>query len=109
MNPGGANTGGFQVFGTNANGLGDACECGDANGSGAAFEEEGDPSKGTPSDLRLVRERRLVGLSADAFVALVCSVSGGPDCDTKDAVILQRAFNSQAPGVAPQCDAVLPD
>lgn len=84
---------------------GDACECGDASGSGAVFNDLGIES---PSDLQTIREY-LVGANTEIAVARICSVSEGTECDTKDAVVLQRALNALQPGIAPRCDSALPD
>jgi hypothetical protein len=79
---------------TQPNGIGDACECGDANGSGAVvdgsvteYDDEGSP---LPSDLQMIREY-LVGMRpGEPHIPAICSVTGGADCDTADAVVLQR-------------------
>ena len=84
---------------------GDACECGDASGSGAVFNDLGIES---PSDLETIREY-LVGSNTDLAVAQICSVSEGTECNTKDAVVLQRALNALQPGIEPRCDSALPD
>jgi len=105
-----SNNGDFQLAGTDLDEEGDACECADANGSGAVFDSGTPDPSGNPltPDLDLIRQH-LVGSNTDPAVAAVCSVYEGPECDTKDAVVLQRALNAQAPGIAPLCDAALPD
>ena len=99
-NPGLANNGDLLLTGLNLDSDGDACECGDADGSGGVFNP----------DLQLIREH-LVGLNPGTAAAVesICSVFEGIDCDTKDAVVLERALNAQLPGVAARCDAALPD
>lgn len=101
--------GGFAT--TVPNGLGNACECGDANGSGrvmpASSLELG--ANGTPltPDLQLIREY-LVGLHADdPAIALRCSVHGDPGCDAVDAVVLDRALQGLAANPVPRCDAAV--
>jgi len=88
---------------------GDACECADANGSGAVFgNATPDPTPADPADLQVIREY-LVGLNTDPNVAQVCSVFESPDCNTQDAVVLQRAIEGAGPGIEVRCDAALPD
>lgn len=105
-----SNNGDFQLVGLDLDDDGDACECGDANGSGAVFESGMPDPSGSPltPDLDLIRSH-LVGSNTDPTVATICSVFEGPACDTKDAVVLQRALNAQAPGIDARCDAALPD
>jgi len=112
-NPGQENNGDVLDATVGADPDGDACECADANGSGAVFPDTTpDPvnSPGTP-DLELIREY-LVGLTPApeiAAIEAICSVSESVACTTKDAVVLQRALAGLPPGVEARCAAALPN
>ena len=84
---------------------GDACECGDTSASGAVFD---DPGVESPSDLTTLRQF-IVGANTDPNVAAICSVVDGVECNTRDAVVLQRALNAQDPGISPVCAAAQPN
>ncbi|MEZ4334130.1 MAG: thrombospondin type 3 repeat-containing protein [Myxococcota bacterium] len=108
-NPDQADDGGF--LSTAPNGVGNACECGDANGSGrvvpASQPETG--AGGTPlvPDLQLIREY-LVGMHPDdPAIPLRCSLAGDTACDTVDAVVLERALQGLNANPVPRCDAAV--
>ncbi len=101
--------GGFTS--TVPNGVGNACECGDANGSGkvmaASPPETG--TNGTPlvPDLQRIREY-LVGMHPDDLnLAKICSVAGDTACDAADAVVLDRALQGLNADPEPRCDAAV--
>ncbi len=103
------NNGGFRDATPNFDDDGDKCECADANGSGATFEEETpDPVIGAPADLTQIR-RYLAGLETSEDIAQNCSVAESPECNIQDAVVLQRALAGALPGIETRCDAALPD
>lgn len=104
-NAGQRDDGGFAT--TVSNSIGNACECGDANGSGRIFAattpETG--SNGTPlvPDLQRIREY-LVGMHAtDPDLPALCSVAGDTDCDAADAVVLDRALQGLTPAPQQRC------
>ena len=104
-----ANRGGFMISSPELDNIGDACECADANGSGASFgSETPDPDMSATPDLDLIRDY-LVGKAVPDEVAELCSVVGSVACDTVDAVALQRAFGGANAPVEPSCDAYWPD
>jgi hypothetical protein len=101
--------GGFLV--DTPNGFGNACECGDANGSGRvlpASTPETD-SGGAPlvPDLQLIREY-LVGMHPDdPGIPARCSVHGDTGCDSVDVVVLDRALQGLLPTPVMRCDAAV--
>jgi hypothetical protein len=101
--------GGFAT--TVPNGHGNACECGDANGSGrvqpATTPETGAGGAPLAPDLQLIREY-LVGMHPDdPKIAKLCSVNGDSGCDAADAVVLDRALQGLSANPAPRCDAAV--
>lgn len=83
-------------------GRGDACECGDANGTGSVEADE------LPvSDLQLLREY-LVGMHPSSEeLAAICSVSGDTTCDSADLVVLERALRLPGVGIEARCEAAV--
>lgn len=75
-----------------ADGIGDACQCGDMNADG----------KVTNTDAVLI-QRHLLGL-ASPFSEALCDVNGG-GCSNTDAVIIRRALVGLPPGVSQNCTA----
>ncbi|MBK7950944.1 MAG: thrombospondin type 3 repeat-containing protein [Deltaproteobacteria bacterium] len=101
--------GGFAS--TAPNGHGNACECGDANGSGrvqpASTPEFGKGGIPLVPDLQLIREH-LVGMHADdPSIEKLCSVNGDTACDAADAVVLDRALQGLSANPVPRCDAAV--
>lgn len=82
--------------GSGPDGVGDVCQCGDANDDGRV--DEGD-----------VREIRmsLAGMHAMASPEK-CSVVGDRECNLADAIVLQRALRGMSPGIRPVCARVQP-
>jgi hypothetical protein len=108
-NPDQADAGGFAT--TVPNGRGNACECGDANGSGkvvsAATPETGAGGVPLVPDLQRIREY-LVGMHpGDATIEGLCSVAGDTACDAADAVVLERALAGLEAVPAPRCAAAV--
>lgn len=98
--------GGFAS--TTPNGHGNACECGDANGSGQVQPAE-NGAGGAPlvPDLQLIREY-LVGMHADdPKIGKLCSVYGDTACDAADVVVLDRALQGLSANPVPRCDAAV--
>ena len=93
------------AFGSSvADGAGDACQCGDANGSGAVLA---DGQESGTSDVTMLREW-LVGLHpTDLHIPKICSVNGDPECDTADAVALARALDGANATIEPRCEAAV--
>ncbi len=106
-NPGQEDRGGFASYA--ANGVGDACECGDVNGDGAA----------QLNDATLIR-RRFAGMGPGLARPELCNVSGEldardadgdglrDDCTLADLVVLRRAFLGKPPGRGTACGNVVP-
>ena len=87
---------------TAADGRGDACECGDANGTGIV-----DDGEVPTSDLQLLREY-LVGMhEGNTTLAEICSVFGDPNCDTADLVVLERALRLPGVDIEARCEVAV--
>jgi bacillolysin len=80
-----------------ANGIGNACECGDLGVDG----EIGDP------DIAALRDW-LARAPAPTPALQRCSVAGGIECDVRDFAVLTRARNGLAPALAQVCAAASP-
>jgi hypothetical protein len=89
FNPLQTNNGGFMT--AIANTFGDDCECGDLDGNGQILADGSDVSR-----LREV----VAGIVTTENSLELCSVSGSPECDIKDAIVLERAL-AGVPGPAP--------
>jgi cysteine-rich repeat protein len=75
---------------------GDACQCGECDGTGAIYPED-------PDGLQEV----LAGLVTDPEALQRCSVAGDPECDILDVVVIRRALVGQLPGIQPVCTAAV--
>lgn len=101
--------GGFDS--TTPNGRGNACECGDANGSGRVFpasttETDAGGAALTP-DVQRIREY-LVGMHpGDPTIPDLCSVRGDTTCDAADVVALDRALEGLDSPPPRRCDAAV--
>jgi Zn-dependent metalloprotease len=95
-NPGQLDRGGVGP-GSGSDGIGDACQCGDANKDGFV----------TGDDATSVRQH-LVGSAPPGFALQLCSAIGGLECDLRDAAVLLRTLAGRAPGIAPVCSAAQP-
>jgi hypothetical protein len=93
-----------------ANGIGNACECGDTSNDGSV----------QPADVTDIRER-LAGLPGSLAAPEKCSVQGpivaadGPDadalrddCQVDDVVVIRRALAGRGPGIGQLCDPATP-
>jgi hypothetical protein len=80
-----------------ADGIGDACQCGDASDDGRV----------DGADVAAVR-RRLAGSPAPLAAPQKCDVGGSSACDLSDAVRLVRALAALPPGLAHTCAPFLP-
>jgi hypothetical protein len=93
-----------------ANGIGNACECGDTSDDGSV----------QPADVTDIRER-LAGLPGSLAAPEKCSVQGpivaadGPDadalrddCQVDDVVVIRRALAGRGPGIGQLCDPATP-
>lgn len=76
-----------------ADGIGDACQCGDISGDGRI----------TNTDSVLIK-RHLLGLPSN-FQADFCDVNADGQCTNTDAVILNRALLGLPPGINQSCPA----
>lgn len=76
-----------------ADGIGDACQCGDVNNDG----------KVTNTDAVLIK-RFLLNLPSP-FNGDFCDVNGDNNCSNTDAVIIQRALLNLPPGISQTCIA----
>ena len=74
-----------------ADGIGDACQCGDVNGSGDVDNTDAILIKRYTLDL-------LPSIMTDH-----CNVNGGNTCDNTDAILIQRAVLGLPPGLAQTC------
>lgn len=74
------------LLSTDADGIGDDCQCGDSDESGALLL--------TDVDLALIQDY-LVGKSVASEVREFCSVAQGIECNLLDAVMLQLALEGQ--------------
>jgi hypothetical protein len=87
-----------KVKDTVADGIGDACQCGEGNGDGAVF----------PADVRALQEV-LAGIRADTGPKNRCSVAGTIECDILDAVIVGQVTAPSGADQLPQdCPAAKP-
>ena len=94
-NPGQEDAGG--LLGPPADGIGDACQCGDLNADGQV-------------DLldAAIYQRDLAGLAPEASNPEQCSVVGGRlDCEPNDELALREALVGIAPGVGQVCEAAV--
>jgi hypothetical protein len=93
---------------TLADGMGDACQCGDVTGDGRVLD----------SDVDAIRDG-LTGVTAAVVAADRCSVSGAidasftsagmrRDCNVADLSVLERALLGLTPAPAQACAAALP-
>ena len=83
--------------GATANGIGDACECGDLG------------TNGRVEDADVSALRSWLARAPGPVPALQrCSVRGGIECDVVDWAVLRRARLSLAPGIAEVCAAASP-
>lgn len=90
-NPSQADTG--SINSNAADGIGDACQCGDINGDG----------KVSNSDAVLI-ERHLLGLPSP-FDADFCDTNGDGSCTNTDSVIIKRTLLGLPPGIKQTCSA----
>ena len=74
-----------------ADGVGDACQCGDVNGSGRVDNTDAILIKRFTLDLP-------PSINTDH-----CNVNGGNTCDNTDAILIQRAVLGLPPGLAQTC------
>jgi len=119
--------GGLEAAGESPpfDGVGDACQCGDALGDGRVTPptEKTNPTDGDVLELQWVLAGKWESLNEDPQVAAAmaqaalerCSVSGeataggGPsDCDIKDLVTLALAIANQGPGISAVCERNMP-
>ena len=97
-----SDTGGFESpsnpDGANANGIGNACECGEV------FRDDG-RAKIEDTDViqSFLVEDVPPGTSLERF-----STAGGPDCGPEDWVATWQVHNGGAPGVEASCPPALP-
>lgn len=78
-------------------GIGDVCQCGDANGDGWVDEAD------------VIALRSFLAGSPGALPApQKCDVGGGASCDLEDSVRLLRALEGLPPGIAHVCAVFLP-
>jgi hypothetical protein len=75
---------------------GDACQCGESDGTGAIYAAD-------PDRLQEV----LAGLVTDPQAWERCSVAEGPDCNILDVVVIRRQLEGQAPEIAAVCTAAV--
>lgn len=95
--PGQQDAGGLGA-GAGPDGIGNACQCGDHNGSGTL----------TIGDAGILQRSLLVPPRATRNPAL-CDVGGSLGCSISDAVILQRALLAPPSAtIVQQCDAAVP-
>ncbi|MFQ5699157.1 MAG: hypothetical protein ACE5IL_12840 [Myxococcota bacterium] len=79
-----------------ADGIGDACQCGDVSGDGVVNVTDS-----------VVLKRFLGGLPPGVDVAK-CSVTGATECDVTDSVVLERFLGGLGPGLSQVCTAAVP-
>jgi hypothetical protein len=92
LNPSQADTGSINALG--ANGIGDACECGDTDDDGRV----------TPADAIELREF-LAGVIAGVTAPEKCRVSSAGNCDIRDVTGIARATAPLPPAIEPVCGA----
>ena len=90
-NPNQSDSGGVDT--KSADGIGDACQCGDISGDG----------KISNTDSVLIK-RHLLGLPSN-FNADFCDVNGDALCTNTDAVLIQRTLLGLPPGIIQSCKA----
>jgi hypothetical protein len=90
LNPSQTDSGSLNALG--GNGIGDACECGDANDDGRV----------TPSDATALRSV-LAGISADVAAPEKCRASSAGGCDIRAVVGIERATSLLPPPIEPVC------
>lgn len=100
--PTNADSGGRPPFQFDPDGIGDACQCGDAQPPGL-------PGRGIvdASDVPLMLEV-LTGLNTDPHAVLRCSVAGEAECNIQDVVVLELATDADhitppGPGITNLC------
>jgi len=87
------------VAGGVADGIGNACQCGDASDDGAV----------DAADLTALRLALAHGAALSGAGERKCSVAGGtPDCDVLDATVLARRLAALDPPLAQDCAAANP-
>ena len=87
-----SDTGGIDT--TVADGIGDACQCGDVNGDGTV----------TNTDANLIRLSQF-GWTLPAYDSSFCDVNGDGNCTNTDAVVIQRTLLDLPPGITQACPA----
>ncbi|MCP4005192.1 MAG: S8 family serine peptidase [bacterium] len=90
------------VAGSGPDGIGDACQCGDASGDGQV----------DLSDLAEIRNF-LAGVTGAVSAPTLCNVVGASDegvsdCQLPDWVVIERQLQSQGPGISPVCGPAAP-
>jgi hypothetical protein len=78
--------------GARADGIGNACQCGELTLDGRVVQTDLDALRGS-----------LSGQPLDPTAAPRCSVSGGTSCDAADYAVLRRALAQAGPGVQLTC------
>lgn len=90
-NPDQSDNGGLNS--TIADGIGDACQCGDINGDGTI----------TNTDSILIK--RFILSLPSPFRADFCDINGDAQCTNTDAILIQRAILNLPPGIQQTCTA----
>ena len=98
------NAGDFQSLVADLDQDGDACECGDGNGTGSVWES-GYESAIAASDLPVVRDY-LASIENDTNIRLKCSAVDTTTCNMADVVAWYRALDSGASVGDGTCEAV---
>ena len=98
------NAGDFQSLVADLDQDGDACECGDGNGTGSVWES-GYESAIALSDLPVVRDY-LASIENDTNIRLKCSAVDTTTCNMADVVAWYRALDSGASVGDGTCEAV---
>ena len=103
-NPLQENSGGLLSTEPGADEYGDACECGDGDGTGSIFPAPAE------QDVDELRKHLVGGPTLDPEIAKRCSVVDGPECNLRDAAVLERVLAGLpvTPALAPVCDGALP-
>ncbi len=87
------------VGGSTPDGVGDACQCGDVNGSGSV----------TQADAVVLLRSRLSPPTATMAHPELCDVGGTVGCSLADAIVVQRAILSPpSASIVPQCGTASP-
>ena len=92
-NPDQADNGGINTL--VADGVGDACQCGDVNNNGRIDNTDA-----------IILKRHVLGLPP-GIIESKCNVSIGENCDNTDAILIQRAILGFPPGIASTCSAAI--